>query len=161
VSSRRGFVPVRLPRAPRWKGSHDSGDGFVDSLFHPLLIVDDAIDAALGPPAPQQRIRVCVDEVDDQRSLVVDFRLTLVAITGVLGSTAVNDLGHTRVIADDQVGCIRLLEAPLPQLFVDGGLHAFLEEPIVVETGIASRASVIPSPVVCPMLAQVDAAGDV
>ena len=130
MSSRRGFVPVRLPRAPRWKGSHDSGDGFVDSLFHPLLIVDDAIDAALGPPAPQQRIRVCVDEVDDQRPLVVDFRLTLVAITGVLGSTAVNDLGHARVIADDQVGCIRLLEAPLPQLFVDG----MLRRPVMAKT---------------------------
>jgi hypothetical protein len=67
--------------------------------------------------------------------LVVDLRRALFAITVVFGSTVVNVLGHACVIADDQIGRIRFLEAPVRQLCFDGGVYAFFKEPIVVETG--------------------------
>ena len=57
----------------------NAGHRFVDPLLHPRLIVDDAVDAALGPTPPEQTIRPRVDEIDEKRPGVVHLGPALLA----------------------------------------------------------------------------------
>src|SRR3990172_2699565 len=143
VAARSALAPGREPL------QHLLGH-FLHPLFHPRLLVDDALDVTLPPPTPDDLPRLRVGHVQHQRPfLILDGRrLGAIARLGV-HAVHVHLLLDRRVVVEHQVGIPRHPPIPLGrQLALHRGADLGVEERIVVQPGIAGRQGVPGTPVV-------------
>ena len=85
----------------------DVSDSLVYPLLHPLLIVDEAGHAALGPATPDQLVRPRVNEVEQDRTCVIDVGGAVVTRAVFLVRTAeVELLGGARAPAAASRTCV-------------------------------------------------------
>src|SRR4029079_4566112 len=123
---RSGSGPPREP-------GQNSRDSVVDLQLHPALIIDVAVHAALGPAAPDQLAGASIDKIEQDCARVIDGGLAVIAVTQFLINTIqIEPLINACVIVEHQLGSPRcgLLESPVGQLLIDGGLKAAQNERI-------------------------------
>lgn len=84
----------------------DLRDRLVDPGFHPGLMIDDAVDAVFGPSAPDHRVCAGLDEIDEERPLLVDERPAIVIRAlrdRAIEVSNVDLLRHAGVVMNQQV----------------------------------------------------------